>query len=121
MSGNPAAAGTASVTMREAIPICFVDDVPFGEGRSIALVNRRIGVFHTPQGFFAIDNDCPHQGGPLSDGIVADACVTCPLHGRRIDLTTGQVQGHDEQVKRYPLEIRDGKVWLLPGSGFQES
>ncbi|MBI5310063.1 MAG: nitrite reductase (NAD(P)H) small subunit [Actinobacteria bacterium] len=120
MSGNPAAAGTASVTMREAIPICFVDDVPFGEGRSIALVNRRIGVFHTPQGFFAIDNDCPHQGGPLSDGIVADACVTCPLHGRRIDLTTGQVQGHDEQVKRYSLEIRDGKVWLLPGTGFQE-
>lgn len=97
-----------------AIALCLADDVPFGEGRSIAMINRRIGVFNTAAGFFAIDNDCPHQGGPLSDGILAEACVTCPLHGRRIDLQTGQVQGRDEQVQTYPLEVRDGTVWLLP-------
>lgn len=98
-----------------AIALCLEADVPFGEGRSVALVNRRVGVFNTASGFFAVDNDCPHQGGPLSDGILADACVTCPLHGRRIDLRSGSVFGYeDESVKTYPLEVRDGTVWLLP-------
>jgi nitrite reductase (NADH) small subunit len=98
----------------EAIAVCLESDVPFGEGRSVALMNRRVGIFNTAAGFFAIDNDCPHQGGPLSDGILADACVTCPLHGRRIDLRSGQVFGFDESVTSYPIEIRDGTVWLLP-------
>ncbi|MFY9264556.1 MAG: Rieske 2Fe-2S domain-containing protein [Solirubrobacterales bacterium] len=97
----------------EAIALCLAEDVPFGEGRSIALVSRRIGVFNTDAGFFAIDNDCPHQGGPLSDGILAEACVTCPLHGWRIDLASGQVHGREEQVQTYPLEVRDGTVWLI--------
>jgi nitrite reductase (NADH) small subunit len=103
-----------------AIALCLADDVPFGEGRSVAMINRRIGVFNTAAGFFAVDNDCPHQGGPLSDGILADACVTCPLHGRRIDLATGRVQGYPETVKTYELEVRDGTVWLLPEEGDPE-
>jgi nitrite reductase (NADH) small subunit len=98
----------------EAIALCLAADIPYGEGRSVAMINRRIGVFNTASGFFAVDNDCPHQGGPLSDGILADACVTCPLHGRRIDLATGEVQGYPESVTTYPLEVRDGTVWLLP-------
>ena len=47
---------------------------------------RRVAVFRTPDGFRAIDHACPHAGGPLADGIVADRCVTCPLHGWRFDL-----------------------------------
>ncbi|MGH2906397.1 MAG: Rieske 2Fe-2S domain-containing protein [Solirubrobacterales bacterium] len=100
-----------------AIALCLAADVPFGEGRSVALINRRIGVFNTASGFFAVDNDCPHQGGPLSDGILADACVTCPLHGWRIDLASGSVLGQSETVTTYPLEVADGTVWLLPREG----
>lgn len=103
----------APVAEGTGLALCLADDVPFGEGRSIALVDRRIGVFNTAAGFFAIDNDCPHQGGPLSDGILADSCVTCPLHGWRIDLDTGQVLGRTERVRTYPLEVRDGTVWLI--------
>jgi nitrite reductase (NADH) small subunit len=109
------AVGAEASIPQEAIPICLEADVPFGEGRSVALTNRRVGVFNTASGFFAVDNDCPHQGGPLSDGILADACVTCPLHGWRIDLRNGTVHGQPETVKTYELEVRDGTVWLLPG------
>ena len=42
-----------------------------------------------PTGFRAVDGACPHEGGPLADGLVADRCVTCPLHGWRFDLRTG--------------------------------
>lgn len=115
------AVGAEPLAPKEAIALCLEADVPFGEGRSVAMINRRIGVFNTAAGFFAIDNDCPHQGGPLSDGILADACVTCPLHGRRIDLRTGTVKDQSETVRTYELEVKDGTVWLLPGQLERES
>lgn len=114
MKSPDTAVGIETTVPEGAIAICLEADVPFGEGRSVALVNRRVGVFNTATGFFAVDNDCPHQGGPLSDGILADACVTCPLHGWRINLQDGTVHGRDETVKTYPLEVHEGTVWLLP-------
>lgn len=72
-------------------------DIPELEGRSVTIDGRRIAVFRLPDGWAAIDGDCPHRGGPLSDGIVAQRCVTCPLHGRRFDLLTGaRTAGGDE-------------------------
>ena len=66
-----------------------VADIPELEGRSVTIDGRRIAVFRLLGGWAAVDGDCPHRGGPLSDGIVAQRCVTCPLHGRRFDLVTG--------------------------------
>ena len=65
-------------------------DVPMWEGRSVSVGHRRLAVFRTDEGFFALTNACPHAGGPLADGIVGDGCVTCPLHGRRFDLRSGR-------------------------------
>lgn len=110
---NPPTATLAPPALDGATALCMAADVPFGEGRSVTVGDRRIGVFHTEAGYFAIDNDCPHEGGPLSDGLLAEACVTCPLHGRRIDLRSGEVIGRDERVRSYPLEVRDETVWLL--------
>ena len=66
-----------------------VGDVPELEGRSVTIADRRIAVFRLPDGWAAVDGECPHRGGPLSDGIVSERCVTCPLHNRRFDLRTG--------------------------------
>ena len=71
-----------------------VEDVPLLEGRSVTVAGRRVAVFRTAEGFHAIDAACPHEGGPLADGLVADSCVTCPLHGWRFDLRTGAGPGH---------------------------
>jgi nitrite reductase (NADH) small subunit len=74
---------------------------------------RQLAVFRTRQGWYAIDQSCPHRGGPLADGIVADGCVTCPLHDRRFDLTTGRCDNDDQvQVATYPVEVREGLVWV---------
>ena len=96
----------------QAVAICETSDIPFGEGRSVAVSGRRVGIFNTATGFFAVDNGCPHEGGPLSDGIVGDACVTCPLHGWRINLEDGSGQGREESVRSYDLEVIDGTCWL---------
>ena len=69
--------------------VCAVDDIPLGEGRSVAIDGHRIALFRARCGWYALDAECPHLGGPLADGIVADRLVICPLHERRFDLASG--------------------------------
>ncbi len=93
-----------------------VDDIPALEGRSVTVEGRRIAVFRLPDGWAAVDAACPHLGGPLADGLVADQCVTCPLHGRRFDLRTGVRQGSgadpDEAVAVHAVDVRDDGLWV---------
>ena len=77
-----------------------IDDIPLLEGRSTSVDGRRIAIFRLLDGFAAIDAHCPHAAGPLADGIVADSCVTCPLHGRRFDLATGEALNGPETRRR---------------------
>lgn len=87
-------------------------DVPLLEGRSVEVDGRRVAVFRLPTGWAVIDAACPHRGGPLSDGLVAERCVTCPLHNRRFDLQTGEQQGGDDSVAVHEVEERDGALWV---------
>jgi nitrite reductase (NADH) small subunit len=96
------------------VPVGRAEDVPLLEGRSVMVGPQRIAVFRLPSGWAAIDHACPHKGGPLADGIVADSCVTCPLHNRRFDLHTGQQVGGDDRVATYEIrEAADGTLELL--------
>lgn len=87
-------------------------DVPLLEGRSVTVAGRRVAVFRTPGGLHALDGACPHLGGPLADGLVADRCVTCPLHGRRFDLRTGAERSGHAGVTVHEVVERDGELWL---------
>jgi nitrite reductase (NADH) small subunit len=94
------------------IRACSIDDVPMGEGRALTFDTRRIAVFRTPTGWYAVDNACPHAGGPLADGVVADKTVICPLHERRFDLATGEAAGGGERIACYPIEVRGQEVYI---------
>jgi nitrite reductase (NADH) small subunit len=67
-------------------------DVPPREGRKLLVNGREIALFNLGDRFLAVDNQCPHKGGPLADGIVSGHAVVCPLHAWKIDLETGSVQ-----------------------------
>jgi nitrite reductase [NAD(P)H] small subunit len=98
------------------------DEVPSLEGRSVIVEGRRIAVFRTEDGWRAVDGVCPHEGGPLADGIVADRCVTCPLHGWRFDLDTGEAVGGDARVAVYEVLEQADELWLrLPPSGLADA
>jgi nitrite reductase (NADH) small subunit len=99
-------------------------DVPLWEGRRVTLPDgRRVAVFHTDAGFLAVDGVCPHAGGPLQDGLVADGCVTCPLHGWRFDLRDGsRIGARDGEagatLATYEVELGvDGELLLLVPAG----
>lgn len=96
----------------ESVRLCAAEDVPLRQGKIVRVADRPLAVFHTEDGFRVIDNTCTHMGGPLADGLVADATVACPLHDRRFDLATGRAVGHDcGAVSVYPVEVRDDGVY----------
>ena len=89
-----------------------LDDLPLLEGRRTTIDGTRVAVFRLLDGLRAIDATCPHKGGPLQDGLVADNCVTCPLHDRRIDLGTGQMIGYEGAVHVHEVVEEQGDVWV---------
>src|SRR5258706_9882242 len=77
-----------------------------GEGRQIAL-------FTTPDGIFACNNRCPHEGYPLREATLGQGCVlTCNWHNWKFDLKTGANLDRGEGLRTYPVQLRDGGVWL---------
>lgn len=89
------------------------EDVPYLEGRSVRVGELRIAVFHLADGWAAVTHACPHAGGPLADGIVADGCVTCPLHGQRFSLRSGERQdAAGPGILTYAVRVRDGYLEL---------
>ena len=70
--------------------IALCDDIPLREGRAVKVGNREIAIFNLGDRFLAVDNRCPHKGGPLADGIVSGAAVICPLHAWKMSLETGE-------------------------------
>ncbi len=88
-------------------------NIPLREGRAITVGAREIAVFNLGDRFMAIDNRCPHQGGPLCDGLVAGTLVVCPLHGWKVGLETGAVahpRGVAACVTSYATRVEDGIV-----------
>lgn len=89
-------------------------DIPVQGSRRINLNSTTVAVFRTTNDeVFAIEDKCPHAGGPLSAGIVHGNCVTCPLHNWVISLQDGTAQGADEGcVKRFGVKFKGERLLL---------
>lgn len=96
------------------IDIGAMDDIPAQGARLVKTALGCVAIFRTAgDEVFALDDRCPHKGGPLSEGIVHGAQVTCPLHNWVFDLSTGQAQGADTgQVTTYPVRVQGGRILL---------
>lgn len=93
---------------------CAVDDIPVRGAVRLDNGHRTIALFKNSKNQLrAIDNACPHKGGPLSDGIVHGDCVTCPLHNWQINLESGEVAGSDVGlVNTYPVKVVQDMVYV---------
>ena len=91
-----------------------IDDIPRQGARCVGTPQGRIGVFRTVDDrVLAIEDHCPHKGGPLSQGIVHGAAVTCPLHNWVISLETGRALGADEgAVSTIPVKVAEGRILI---------
>lgn len=96
------------------LDIAALDDIPRRGGRVLKTPGGCIAVFRTVDDqVFGLEDRCPHKQGPLSQGIVHGASVTCPLHNWVISLESGEAQGADEgSVRTFPVQVRSGRVLI---------
>ena len=89
-----------------------IEDIPALGARVVRTALGNIAVFRAEADeVFALDDRCPHRGGPLSQGIVHGKRVTCPLHDWRIELREGVAVAPDRGcVRTYPVRLIDGVI-----------
>lgn len=96
------------------IEVGKLEDIPRLGARVVETPAGAIALFRTRDDeIFALDDKCPHKGGPLSQGIVHGKQVTCPLHNWRIQFESGQAVAPDQGcVKRYAVHLEAGTLCL---------
>jgi 3-phenylpropionate/trans-cinnamate dioxygenase ferredoxin subunit len=75
--------------MSQFVKVARVSEVPDPGTMLVEVGDRVVALFHVEGEFFALDDVCTHDGGPLSDGRLDDHTIACPRHGARFDLRTG--------------------------------
>ena len=102
--------------MPELIEVCPVDALPPGEMRLVEWEDLEIGVFNCGGAFYAIEDRCSHDNGPLAEGeFDPDNCtVECPRHGSLFDLTTGKPKTLPAYVPvdTFAVIVEDEKIKL---------
>ena len=90
-----------------------VNDIPLGQGICFNVKGEEIAVFRSRDGrISAIENRCPHRQGPLSEGLIGNGKVICPLHGHKFDLNTGRGSETHECVRVFKTKVEDGQIFL---------
>src|SRR5215472_10546429 len=98
--------------MTEFVRAVAVADIPNGRGRLWRHGDRRIALMRTDRGVYAADNRCPHQGYALVQGDMSGDVLTCAWHNWKFRLTDGQCLFGGENIRTYPVSVRDGWVYV---------
>ncbi len=89
------------------------NDLKEGRVKTVTAGEKTIALSFFEGKFCAIDNHCPHQGGPLGEGSIEDGWLRCPWHGYEYHPCTGKPpEGLDDTVPTYPIEIRDDEIFV---------
>ena len=104
--------------MGEFVKVAGTGDIAPGAGKAVDSGGRRIALFNIEGTFYAIDDTCTHRDGPLSEGMVVGAEVTCPWHGAVFDVTSGSVLGAPapRDVARYAVRVEGEDIEVKPGA-----
>jgi nitrite reductase (NADH) small subunit len=98
--------------------VATADDVPPGTGRVVNVDGHLVALFNAGGGYHAIDNQCPHRGGPLGKGALDAYTVVCPWHGWSFDVRTGvNVDTGRIRVACFPVAVAGGQILIRVGGG----
>ena len=88
------------------------DELPDGRVKTVTAGHKSLAMTHYEGKYGALDNRCPHQGGPLGEGSIEKGLLRCPWHGWDYDPLTGKAPGFDDGVETFPVEIREDEVYV---------
>ena len=97
------------------IAVAKTNEVPVGEFKPVEVQGKRLLICHTESGFYAVDDTCTHDDGPLADGWLEGNAIECPRHGARFDVTTGKVLCLPAAVpiRSYPVKVEGDNVSVV--------
>jgi nitrite reductase (NADH) small subunit len=104
-----------AITVSQWRRVCALDEIPRLGARVVKTAQGNVAVFRNAEDeVFALDDRCPHKGGPLSQGIVFGRRVACPLHGWNIELVDGKAVAPDQGCTHtFEVKVEDGAVYLV--------
>ena len=73
------------------VAVAKASDIPVGSFKPVEALGKRLLICHLEGGFYAVDDTCTHDDGPLADGWLEGEAIECPRHGARFDVRTGKV------------------------------
>lgn len=99
------------------VTVAKTSEIAVGQLKAVEIQGRRLLVCHTAEGFFAIDDTCTHDDGPLTDGWLDGTAIECPRHGARFDVKTGKVLCLPAAVgiRSYPVRVEGNEVKVSVG------
>ena len=101
----------------QVIKVATTEAIPPGRVRVVWAGRKLIAVFNVDGTFYAVDNECTHQGGPLGEGSLHGTVVSCPWHLWRYDVTSGKCLSNPfGQVQSYPVHVSGAEVWVTIAS-----
>jgi len=99
--------------MANFVRVAVAAEIPAGQGKTVDVNGKEIAVFNQAGTFYAIDNTCKHQGGPLGEGDLEGTIVTCPWHGWTYDVTSGvSPDDPDCHVDSFEVKVEGGEVFV---------
>jgi len=100
------------------VRVASVAEVPAGQGRVVQAGAHTLALFNVAGHLYAIDNTCPHRGGPLGEGDLEGRVATCPWHAWRWDVSTGlNVNNPAVKVACFPVSVSNGEVFVEVPAG----
>jgi nitrite reductase/ring-hydroxylating ferredoxin subunit len=90
------------------IPAGKAGDLPPGGSKAVAAGDGEIAVFNAGGSYHAMDNACPHRGGPLSEGRLDGCVVVCPWHGWQFDVTDGSLLMNPASKQKTYKVVKEG-------------
>jgi 3-phenylpropionate/trans-cinnamate dioxygenase ferredoxin component len=98
--------------MARFLKIATIDEMADPPTKCVEIGGQKITLFRAEGAFYAVSDTCTHRGGPLSEGDLEGAVVTCPWHGAKFDVTTGAVLGPPARtgVKSYPVKVTGSDI-----------
>lgn len=104
---------SAGYPLKQEVCLGPVDAIPLGQGRAYQVGTHSIAVFRLRGGKLkAIQNECPHRGGPLSEGIIGAGSVLCPFHAWKFELANGECHTEPCTIRTYSVHEENGELFL---------
>jgi len=88
------------------------DELKDGRVMTVTAAHHDYCLVNFEEKFCALDNKCPHQGGPLGEGSIENGLLRCPWHGWDYNPCTGKVPGYDDGVETFPVEVRENSIYI---------